>query len=98
MSKDRVYLLFLLSLSLSLFLSFFCELTGQTPARIDSKNGKGKVLLIVGMFNVDVLGNGGGSGLFEISNGYIEWIELIKEDIQEKWNFGIGLIASQVFV
>lgn len=52
----------------------------------------------MGMFNVDVLGNGGGSGLFEISNGYIEWIELIKEDIQEKWNFGIGLIASQVFV
>ena len=86
------------SLSLSLSLSFFCELTGQTPARIDSKNGKGKVLLIVGMFNVDVLGNGGGSGLFEISNGYIEWIELIKEDIQEKWNFGIVLIASQVFV
>ena len=64
MSKDRVYLHFSslsLSLSLSLFLSFFCELTGQTPARIDSKNGKGKVLPIVGMFNVDVLGNGGGS-------------------------------------
>lgn len=43
------------------------------------------------MFNVDVLGNRGGSGLFEISNGYIEWIKLIKEEIQEKWKkFKIG--------